>query len=210
MRMKNLTLVFILTAVFIAAGALAYLLISKNGGLRQQTVGNSSNNTNSVYSSNQSPSFESSVLDDLGEPHLSGTQARELEQQLRNWSLYFSDSSVQLGGTDCGHSSRADQLVASNRSDKRSYNLNGGLKITTTPNLYHWTRADLSAFVNDQTVVCDVATTVPHAIIDGYIVWWNTCVGGAGPPNKNSPLYEQTVRCLQAEEVANRYFGIVE
>ncbi|MBI4092322.1 MAG: hypothetical protein HY420_00160 [Candidatus Kerfeldbacteria bacterium] len=206
--MKKITLVFILTAVFIMMGALAYFLISKNGGPLQPLVDNSSNNANNTYSSNQSSLSEVSLLDDLGEPHLSAVQAEDFKRRLVDWSLYSADPSVRLGGLDCGQSTRHDQLAALNHSDKRSYKLNGGLKIITTPNLYNWTAAELTAFTSDETVVCGAATMVPKAIVGDHILWWNACVGGAGPPANGSSDYEQTVRCLQAEEVVNSHFGI--
>ncbi len=159
-----------------------------------------------VPGSAQTP--ESRILQDMGASDLSEGEKQALDTQIENWAMYVADPNIILGGLDCGASARHDQLIVLNNSDKRSLNLNDGLLVTTTPNLYNWTKDDLDAFRGDETVVCGVATTSPLAIAGNRILWWNTCVGGAGPPSKGSPNYQQTMNCMQAEEVVKRHFEI--
>lgn len=152
----------------------------------------------------------STILNDMGASDLSTSELKKLDSQIEDWALYASDQERELGGLDCGSSTAHDQLVVLNQSDKQSISLNNSLLISSTPNLYRWDKATLQAFASDSTVICGVATVVPKAIADDRVVWWNACVGGAGPPEKDSPEYLPTVRCLQAEEVVNRHFGMIE
>jgi len=150
------------------------------------------------------------VLNDMGVPVLSADERGRLEATIEDWQLYQPNPNIFLGGLDCGMSERHDQLVVLDHSEKRSYSLNDGLLITTTPNLYNWTQAALDAFAADPTVVCGAATPVPHVVVGDRVLWWNTCVGGAGPPSVASSDYQRTVRCLQAEDAVDRHFGLTE
>lgn len=155
-----------------------------------------------------SQGMSSRILRDMDASELSAAELAVLDAQIEDWNLYRSDTVVVLGGLDCGQSENHDRLVALNQSDKSTMFLNDGLLITNTPNLYDWDTAALQAFVSDPTVVCGVATTLPRAVVGERILWWDTCVGGAGPPGKDSPDYTRVIKCLQAEDVVNRHFGI--
>lgn len=162
------------------------------------------------WSSKEVSTMASTVLADLQVPSLTSTEQENLDAQIEAWDRYAIDTALSLGGLDCGQSQRHDQLVALNRSDMRSISLNNGLMLATTPNLYHWTQSELDDFASDPTVVCGASTPSPRVVVGDRILWWNTCVGGAGPPTVNSATYASTVRCLQAEDVVDRHFGLIE
>lgn len=149
---------------------------------------------------------QESVLFNLGEPKLTATEKEKLDQQITDWSLYTEDSVVQIGDSNCEKPAAAKQLAELDAAGKRSLMLNDGLKLTITPNIFHWTNAQLQSFGND--VVCGVGTTAPRAIVDDNILWWmGNCIGGITPVKSDAPEYHQMIRCVQAEEVVDQHFS---
>ncbi len=149
---------------------------------------------------------QESILFDYGQPNLTSEAQSSLDKQITNWSLYTPDTKVQIGDNSCGHPEAAKQLAQLDASGKRSLLLNDGLLVTITPNIFNWTLSQLKNFGND--VLCGVGTTAPQAIVDGNIVWWNTCVGGAGIGQPGDPYFDQSIRCVQAEDVIQRHFSV--
>lgn len=141
---------------------------------------------------------------------LSGSQKKVTDAHIENMKLYTKDPTEQLGGLDCGTSEKHDQLQALNDAVFGSYMLYDGLKVSVTPNLYHWNNVDMAQWLNTsgEEVVCGVSTTTPRFIADDTIYWWKGCVGGAGIGQPGDSYFEQSIRCAQAEDLIQRHFGL--
>lgn len=139
---------------------------------------------------------------------LTAAKQKSLESQIENVSLYKKDATETLGGLDCSTGGKHDQLQALNDAVKGTLKLNDGLQVTITPNLYHWNNVDMETFISDESVVCGVATTVPKYISGDIIYWWTGCVGGAGIGQPGYPYFDQSIRCVQAEDVIQRHFSL--
>lgn len=207
----NIKKIIIIVVVVEAVAVLAYLALTRHtnaptNNVSAEVPGTTNINTNSTGSSLSSTQY----LRDINEPSLTSEQVDDLISRLENVDQYQVGTSAALGGLDCGASARHDQLAALNSGERRSWLANNGLLVTATPNTYHWTAADLPSFNADTTVVCGVATTVPQAIVGSWVLWWNTCLSGVGPPQPTDPDYQTSVRCIQAQEALDRHFGLVD
>lgn len=168
---------------------------------RRPAEGNTAN-TNSSSTVLSSTAY----LDEIAEPHLSAAAAIALVTKAENVNAYQVGSSDQLGGLDCGQSVHHDQIVTLNAGLRRSFLAHDSLLVTATPNSFNWTSADLRVIADDSTAVCGVGTTIPRAVVGSWVIWWNTCVSGMGPPQRTQPDYQMVVRCLQAQEVLDRNY----
>jgi len=196
-----------LVLVLIAAIAIGVMMNRKNSGTME--VNRTNVNVTNQVTNTPSTTAATLLLNELEERHLSSTEAADIISSVSSTTVYTSGIAEELGGIDCGVSTRHDQLVALNSGQKTYWVANDGLRITATPNTFNWTDADVKLFAQDETVVCGVGTTLPRVIVGDRILWWNVCVGGVGAPIKSSSEYSTTVRCLQAKEVIDTHFGIV-
>jgi hypothetical protein len=139
---------------------------------------------------------------------LSESQEQQLHLQVENTKLYKKSTSEPLGGLDCSTSIKHDQLVALNDARIGTLSLYNGLDVSITKNVFHWNNVDLQHFLNGEEVVCGVGTISPRFVLGDYVYWWRGCLGGAGISQPGDAQYEETIRCVQAEDVIQRYFGM--
>ena len=101
-----------------------------------------------------------------------------------------------------------DQLVTLNDAMIGTQSLYNGLDVSITKNVFHWNNVDLQHFLTGEEVVCGVGTISPRFVLGDYVYWWRGCLGGAGISQPGEAKYEETIRCVQAEDVIQRYFGM--
>lgn len=206
--MKKYIIISIVSALVL--GGLAWAWSRTAPSTSNDSVANTNSLVNSAVMSVGGPRPSTLELDDLGGSHLTTPEADELIVTVEKIDAYGPYADRELGGLECGQSALHDQLVTLNAGKKNSLLANGGLLVTATPNTFQWTQADLKTISNDPTLVCGVGTTVPHGIVGNSVLWWSRCTGGAGPPEKGTPYYDESVHCLQAQEVLEQQTWFVE
>lgn len=179
-----------------------------NPSASQPTTGCTNGNQNATTSTTNADSIYRATLADLGAADLTAAQQTALRTQATDWSGY-SVSTHELGMHDCGASANATKLATINAGSKRERIINTSFHVYLTPNPYHWSTADATAFGNDQTVICGVGATYPFWADADHVLWRTACSSGV-MPTAGDPNYQTFVECVQATHVLDQQFGTAE
>lgn len=194
-------LVALVTFLIIASSAILWRFL-----IHSEANTNSNQVQNQTTNSSQLPlADESSVLDDLGEKHLSMSEINRLGAKIEMWNLYQEDPSVVIGIPDCGVSKNSDMLKSMNSGSKKTLSINSTYRLVLTPAYSLKNFNDVVQFRNDPTVICGIGAYYPFSISEDRLLWRQSCSSGAVPA-VGTQSYKDFVSCIQAQEVVQRHF----
>lgn len=135
-------------------------------------------------------------------------QEKYLMSQIENWDFYQEITDPQEKSFICYDCTTNKEYLDYNSKAKKGsvkkLMLNGQLSLYITPNYLNWSNEKFFSFSSDPTAVCCIGNSPLKAYPD-KLLWRGGCSGGMAPL-ENSPIYNNYLKCLEAENAVNDYF----